>query len=164
MVYHEIVKSDPLKLIISIAGCFLAAVIGSVATTPNIPIWYEFLSKPPLTPPNWIFGPVWTLLFFLMAVAAWLIWRKGLAEPNVKDALSIFIVQLVLNILWSVSFFGIRMPIFGFLVIIGLWFAILITIIRFFRLDNIAGWLMVPYILWVSFAAYLNLGVVILNR
>ncbi|HTY13364.1 MAG TPA: TspO/MBR family protein [Candidatus Omnitrophota bacterium] len=164
MAYHEIVKSDPLKLIISIAGCFLAAVLGSVVTTPNISVWYAFLVKPPLNPPNWIFGPVWTLLYFLMAVAAWLVWRKGLADPNVRDALSIFIVQLVLNVLWSFSFFGVRMPIFGFLVIIGLWVAILATVLRFFKIDRTAGWLMVPYLLWVSFASYLNLGVALLNR
>lgn len=155
--------NDPLKLIIAIAVSELAGIVGSVFTTPSITGWYANLVKPQLAPPNWIFGPVWTTLFVLMGIAAFLVWRKGLNRRDVKIALGIFIGQLVLNTLWSVIFFGLHSPGGAFIEIIFLWLAILATIIAFARVFKPAAWLLAPYILWVSFAAYLNFMIWTLN-
>ena len=151
------------KLIAALALCFLAAYLGSIVTMPAIPAWYASLNKPFFNPPNWIFGPVWTILYFLMAVSAWLIWRE-IWDDEVRLALSLFAVQLVLNVLWSVIFFGSRSPFPGFVEILILWLAIFLTIRAFFKISKTAGWLMVPYFLWVTFAAFLNLTVAVMNR
>lgn len=152
-----------LKLIISIIICQLAGVIGSVFTTPAIPTWYVTLIKPPFTPPNWVFAPVWTGLYFLMGISAFLVWRKGIDNPQVNLALRFFIIQLVLNSIWSVLFFGLRSPLLGFIEIILLWFFILLIILYFFKVSNTAGILLLPYILWVSFATVLNFSLWRLN-
>jgi benzodiazapine receptor len=154
---------DIVKLVVSIVACQCAGLIGSVFTTPNIPTWYAALEKPFFTPPNWLFAPAWITLYVLMAVAAFLVWRKGLGEEGVKCALTVFLVQLVLNALWSVVFFGLHSPLWGMVVILALWVAILLTIIKFFRLSVAAGSLMLPYILWVSFASALNISIWVLN-
>ena len=154
---------DILKLVISIVACQCAGLIGSIFTTPAIPTWYAALDKPPFTPPNWLFAPAWGTLYLLMGIAAFLIWRKGLDKEGVKPALVIFLVQLILNALWSVIFFGFKSPIAGAIAIIVLWVAILFTILRFFRLSVAAGSLLIPYILWVSFAAALNISIWMLN-
>jgi len=152
-----------LKLIIAIVVSELAGVIGSLFTAPSVTTWYPALVKPALNPPAWVFGPVWTTLFALMGIAAYLIWRKGLNRKNVKIALGIFIGQLVLNTLWSIIFFGWHSPGGAFAEIIFLWLAILATIIVFARISKPAAWLLVPYLLWVSFAAYLNYVIWALN-
>ena len=152
-----------LKLVVAVFICQLAGVIGSIATFPSIPTWYATLNKPAFNPPNWIFGPVWTTLFTLMGIAAYLIWQIGYQNPKVKQALKIFALQLVLNSFWSILFFGLHNPLAAFIEIIVLWIAILTTIILFHRLSKAAGWLLVPYLLWVSFAALLNLTIVVLN-
>ena len=154
---------DIVKLVVSIVACQCAGLIGSVFTTPNIPTWYATLEKPFFTPPSWLFAPAWIILYVLMAIAAFLIWRKGLLEEGVKCALIVFLVQLVLNALWSVVFFGLQSPLYGMVVIIALWIAILLTIIKFFKLSTAAGALLLPYILWVSFAAVLNISIWVLN-
>lgn len=151
------------KLVASIIICQGAGLIGSIFTTPAIPTWYEALRKPFFRPPNWLFAPVWITLFTLMGISAFLVWRKGLGDPQVKVALSIFFVQLILNTLWSVVFFGLRSPLGGFIVIAILWVAILLTILNFYKISVTAGLLLVPYILWVSFAAILNLSIWRLN-
>jgi len=151
---------DIIKLVVSIIACQLAGLIGSVFTTPAIPTWYAALQKPAFTPPNWLFAPAWLTLYLLMAIAAFLIWRRGLAQKEVKTALLIFAIQLILNALWSVAFFGLKSPLAGIIVIALLWVAILLTILRFFRLSAAAGALLLPYILWVSFAAALNLSLI----
>jgi benzodiazapine receptor len=154
---------DIVKLVVSIVACQCAGLIGMLFTTPNIPTWYAALEKPFFTPPNWLFAPAWITLYVLMAVAAFLVWRKGLGEEGVRCALIVFLVQLVLNALWSVVFFGLHSPFWGMVVILALWVAILLTIIKFFRLSVAAGSLMLPYILWVSFASALNIAVWVLN-
>ena len=154
---------DILKLIVSIIICQCAGFIGSLFTRSAIPTWYLTLEKPSFTPPYWLFAPVWTTLFVLMGVSIFLVWRGGLNDQKVKRGISIFSVQLVLNMLWSAAFFGLKSPVAGVVVILLLWVAILITIIRFFRLSYIAGGLLIPYILWVSIAANLNIWVWILN-
>src|SRR3989339_1453671 len=99
--------------LIAVAISFAAGAIGSFATSPSIPTWYASLNKPSFNPPNWIFGPVWTLLYVMMGIASYLIWEKGWGKPEVKVALSLFAVQLILNSLWSVLFFGMHSPLFG---------------------------------------------------
>lgn len=152
-----------LKLIIAILVSELAGVIGSLFTAPSIPGWYSTLIKPSLNPPSWVFGPVWTTLYALMGIAAFLIWKKGLNNKGVTVALTIFAAQLVLNTLWSIIFFGLHSPGAAFIEIIFLWFAILATIIAFSKISKPAAWLLVPYILWVSFASYLNFMLWMLN-
>jgi tryptophan-rich sensory protein len=151
------------KLIIAIMISEFAGIIGSVFTTPSIPGWYSGIIKPDLNPPAWVFGPVWTTLFALMGIAAFLVWKKGLDRRDVKIALGIFMGQLVLNTLWSIIFFGFKSPGVAFVEIIFLWLAILATIIAFAKISKPAAWLLVPYILWVSFAAYLNYSIYALN-
>lgn len=151
------------KLVIAIGVSELAGVIGAFFTTPAISGWYATLAKPEPAPPNWIFGPVWTTLYALMGVTAFLIWKEGLERRGVKVALGIFIGQLVLNTLWSIIFFGLQSPGGAFIEIILLWLAILATIIAFHKISRPAAWLLVPYILWVSFAAYLNYSIWMLN-
>jgi tryptophan-rich sensory protein len=152
-----------LKLVVSIIICESAGFIGSIFTTPAIPGWYAALVKPSFTLPNWVFAPVWTGLYLLMGISAFLVWRKGLDNRLVNSALRLFIIQLILNTFWSILFFGLRSPLLGFLEIIFLWVAILLTILRFFRVSKLAGILLLPYILWVSFAAILNFSLWRLN-
>jgi len=151
------------RLVASIVICQGAGLIGSVFTTPAIPTWYAALRKPFFRPPNWLFAPVWITLFTLMGVSAFLVWRRGLDDQQVKIALTIFVIQLILNTSWSVIFFGLRSPLGGLIVISVLWIAILLTILNFSKISMAAGLLLVPYILWVSFAAVLNLFIWRLN-
>lgn len=141
----------------------LAGVIGSFFTTPSIAGWYAGIIKPELNPPAWVFGPVWTTLFVLMGIAAFLVWKKGYDRKDVKLALNIFYGQLILNTLWSIIFFGLHSPGGAFIEIIFLWLAILATIIAFAKISRPAAWLLLPYILWVSFAGYLNYSIWQLN-
>ena len=151
------------KLVISLLLPQLAGLVGALFTTPNIPGWYAGLIKRELNPASWVFGPVWTTLFILMGIAMYLVWSKGLDKKGVSIALGVFIAQLALNTLWSVLFFGIQNPGAAFIEIIILWLSILATIILFKQVSQTAAWLLVPYILWVSFAAYLNYSIWILN-
>jgi tryptophan-rich sensory protein len=145
---------------------FLVEIIGSlgtIATTPNIPLWYNHLVKPPFNPPNWVFGPVWTTLFALMGTSLFLIWKKGIKKNVVKKALTVFSIQLGINVLWSFLFFGLKSPNLGLICIGVLWIFILLTIRDFIHISKIAGILLIPYLLWVSLAMYLNAGIAILN-
>jgi tryptophan-rich sensory protein len=150
------------KLVITIAVSELAGIVGSVFTSSSISSWYLTLTKPDFNPPNYVFGPVWITLYALMGVAAFFIWQKGLSY-KVKIALGIFGIQLLLNMFWSVIFFGLQSPGGAFIEIIFLWFAILATIITFYKISKISAYLLLPYILWVTFAAYLNYSIWILN-
>ncbi|MFH1253766.1 MAG: TspO/MBR family protein [Candidatus Uhrbacteria bacterium] len=151
------------QLILAIIIAESAGVIGSVFTVGAIPVWYSTLNKPSFNPPNWLFGPVWTILFVLMGIAAFLIWQRGWKKLEVKNALKIFLSQLILNTLWSILFFGLHSPTAAFLEIIALWLLILATIISFWKISRPAAYLLFPYILWVTFAAFLNLTIVFLN-
>jgi benzodiazapine receptor len=139
---------------ICLAACFAAAGLGSIATAPALGKWYAGLVKPPWNPPNWIFGPVWTTLYAMMAVAAWLVWRRG--GPRRLPALILFGVQLALNVSWSWLFFGLRQPGLALVEILLLWLAIGATAWAFGRHSWPAALLLLPYFLWVSFAAVLN--------
>jgi len=155
---------DIWKLVVSIIACLAAGAIGSIFTRQAIPTWYATLEKPAFNPPNWLFAPVWTLLYILMGVAAFMVWREGFENRQVRIALIAFLVQLVLNALWSVVFFGLQSPLYGLIVISVLWVAILFTTLQFYRISLAAGVLMLPYLLWVTFAAVLNESIWLLNR
>lgn len=152
-----------LHLILFILASEIIGSLGSLATTPAIPVWYRTLTKPPMTPPNWVFAPVWTTLFALMGAGAYLVWREGMKKKQIKDALIWFGVQFGLNVLWSFLFFGARSPVAGLICIVVLWAAIAVTIGKFMKVKPLAGYLLIPYIAWVSLATYLNAGIVVLN-
>ncbi|NIT36417.1 MAG: tryptophan-rich sensory protein [candidate division Zixibacteria bacterium] len=151
------------KLITALAACQLVGVVGSLFTTPSLPAWYAALRKPSFTPPDGVFAPVWITLFFLMGVAAFLIWDKGIGRKGVRTALIVFGVQLALNLAWSALFFGLRSPLLAFVEIVALWLAIAASILTFYRVSKPASFLLVPYLAWVSFAAVLNYAIVRLN-
>jgi tryptophan-rich sensory protein len=167
------------KFIISIVTCEMAGLIGAIFTTPKINTWYATLNKPLFTPPGYFIGLVWNILFFLMGIALYLVWSKKWAievQPEgqkrkswnrfseklwfgswrEENTMAIFFLQLFLNILWSVIFFGWQSPGLAFFELIMLWFAILYTIVNFYRISKNAAYLLIPYILWVSFAGFLN--------
>jgi translocator protein len=153
-----------IKLIVSILASFAAGGIGSLFTFKAIPTWYAELKKPRYTPPNWVFGPVWTTLYILMAISIFLIWQKGLAINGALLAFLLFWIQLAINALWSIVFFGMRSKGGGVATIVLLWLLILATIVTSFRVSIWAGILLIPYIMWVTIASYLNIGVWILNK
>ena len=156
--------NDIIKLVVSILACFAAAGIGSLFTFKAIPTWYAGLKKPLYTPPNWAFGPVWTTLYILMGISVFLVWRNGLATNGVLLAFTLFWIQLAINALWSIIFFGMKSKGGGVITIIVLWLLILATMTTSFRVSGWAGALLIPYILWVSIASYLNIGVWLLNK
>lgn len=151
------------KLLISLAVCQLVALMGSIVTFPAIGGWYRTLNKPIFNPPNWIFGPVWTILFLLMGYSLFLVWKKGIKTKKNKVAILVFFCQLGLNFLWSFFFFGLHLPLLAFFEIIVLWIAISLTIVKFWKISKPAAYLLYPYLAWVSFATILNLSIVILN-
>jgi len=142
-------------LVVCVAICFAAAGLGSLFTRPAIESWYMLLRKPLWTPPNWVFGPVWSALYLCMAIAAWLVWR-GAGFAGARFPLLLFAIQLVFNVTWSGIFFGLRMPGVAFVEIVFLWLFILATTAAFWSFSRVAAWLMTPYLLWVTFAAALN--------
>ncbi|MFH1669275.1 MAG: TspO/MBR family protein [Candidatus Woesearchaeota archaeon] len=152
---------DVPKLICSILICQTAGVAGSFFTAKSASTWYGTLNRPGFTPPDWLFSPVWITLFALMGISLYLVWIKG-AGKN-KAALAMFGVQLFLNILWSAMFFGLQSPLLAFVEIIALWAAILVTIAWFYRISRPAAYFLVPYVIWVSFAAVLNFSIFYLN-
>jgi tryptophan-rich sensory protein len=157
------VINDSLKLVICIAVCIGAGLVGSIFTRDSISSWYAFLQKPAFTPPNWLFAPVWILLYILMGIAVFMVWRKGLNQFQVRESIVIFIIQLVLNAGWSYAFFGLKSPGLGLIVIVPLWTAILLTIINFFRVSHTAAYLLIPYIVWVSYATVLTFSIYLMN-
>jgi len=175
-----------LKFLVSIIICEMAGVIGSFFTASQINAWYKFLNKPSFNPPSWIFGPVWTIIFILMGISLYLVWSKKFVVKNelkIKDKKAwnhlsqkffngswqkanivlIFVFQLILNILWSVIFFGFQSPGPAFFELLMLWVSVVYMIVNFYRVSKNAAWLLLPYILWISFAAVLNYYIWILN-
>lgn len=165
-----------LKFLLAVILCEGAGIVGSFFTTPAIGSWYATLAKPSFNPPNWIFAPVWTALFFLMGVALYLVWSSCAKASTAAEAMAdksdgqgqagkkriavlIFFQQLALNVLWSALFFGMQNPGLAFVEIIFLWFTILMTIFYFAKISKTAAWLLAPYILWVSFAGFLNFSI-----
>ena len=157
------------KAALFIAVCEIAGLFGSLFTAPEIPTWYATLAKPALNPPGWIFGPVWTLLYALMGIAAYIVWEQY-AKTKVKKrkkaiafALWIFAAQLALNTTWSIVFFGLHNPAWAFADLVAMWLLILATIYLFRPIAKPAAYLLIPYILWVTFAGYLNFSIWLLN-
>lgn len=146
--------SNPIKLFISLLLPQLAGGLGAFFTLNSVREWYLTINRPEWNPPNWLFGPVWTTLYVLMGISCFLIWKSE--HPLKKQLLTLYFIQLSLNALWSPAFFGAQSPILGLVVIIPLWASILICIFRFKKVSGWASGLMVPYLLWVSFATVLN--------
>lgn len=142
-------------LVFFLALCLGAGGVGAMATTPEVPGWYRTLEKPDWTPPDAVFGPVWSALYVMMGVAAWLAWQAT-GKKIATRSMGLFAFQLVLNVGWSCIFFGLHQPGWAFVEVLFLWLAILLTAVEFFRHSQLAGWLMIPYLLWVSYAAMLN--------
>ncbi len=148
---------------VSLLLAFAAAGLGSIATGAAIDSWYATLVKPSFNPPNWIFGPVWTILFAAMAIAAWRVYEKRFTDVRVTRALNLYVIQLALNVGWSLLFFGFRTPSLALIEILLLLGAIVLTARAFYRIDVLAGVLFVQYAAWVSFATFLNYTIVVLN-
>jgi len=156
--------SDTLKFVVAIATPLVVGGLSGAATANGVASWYPTLVKPSFNPPAWIFGPVWTALYLMMGLAAFLVWRKGFDAPGVRIALTAFVLQLLLNALWSILFFGLRSPGLAFVEILILWLAIGATVWSFWRVSPAAGALLLPYWAWVSFATILNGSIWSLNR
>lgn len=154
--------NNTFKLIISLIIPQLAGGLGSFFTIGSVKDWYPVLEKPALNPSAWIFGPVWTTLFLLMGFALYLVWTSE-SRKSKRLAYSAFGIQMVLNALWSIIFFGLHSPGGALVEVVFLWLAILATIIAFAKISKPAAWLLVPYITWVSFAMYLNYSIYALN-
>jgi benzodiazapine receptor len=151
-------------LIAAIALSLVPGIVGSIFTAPAIPAWYAGLIKPAFNPPNWVFGPAWTLLYILMGIAQFLVIKGGFMDRRVKAAAGVFILQLVLNGLWSYVFFGLHAPGWALVEIALLWASIVVCLILFIRISRAAGMLLIPYLAWVTFAAVLNGSIWVLNR
>ncbi len=152
------------KVLICVLVIPALGAVGGIVTSQNIAGWYELLEKPPGTPPNWVFGPVWTLLYVLIGISLALVWDRAPSGTAKNRALVIFAVQMVLNLVWTPVFFGAYLVLAALVIIALLWIAILMTILAFLKLNRTAAWLLVPYLIWVSYASYLNAGIFWLNR
>jgi translocator protein len=140
--------------------CLLVGVADGAVTASSVRAWYLSLTPPPGTPPNWVFGPVWGVLYVLMGVAAWLVWHRSGASRPVR----LWGWQLLLNALWSPAFFGLRSPLLGLAIIIPLLIVLAVTVRAFARISRLASWLMAPYLVWTAYATYLNAGFWWLNQ
>ena len=157
-------KVSPRNQWLALAGFIVLSLgvgfIGGFATQNSIDTWYATLLKPSWNPPNWVFAPVWTLLYIMMGVAAWLVWKT---RDRIGPAMVLFGVQLVFNLFWSLIFFGLRSPGLALIEVVFLWGSVLLTMLAFFGRQTVAGWLFVPYLAWVTFAAILNFAIWSLN-
>jgi tryptophan-rich sensory protein len=158
-------RADIAGLLGALGLCYAVAGIGGWATSQSVKTWYATLERPPITPPDWVFGPAWTLLYTLMAIAAWRVWRRqDLAHaPMRRLGLGLFAGQLALNLLWSFIFFAWQMIHAAAVEVVVLWLLIVATTWAFARVDRVAAWLMTPYIAWVAYASMLNIWIAILN-
>jgi tryptophan-rich sensory protein len=147
----------------AIVLCEAVGLLAGWATQTSVTTWYPTLAKPGFTPPDWVFAPAWTLLYALMGLAAFLVWQRGPQRGRARTALVAFGGQLALNAGWSFAFFGARSPSLGLVVILGLWAALAWTMVLFFRVRPAAGWLLVPYLAWVTYALALNAAIWHLN-
>lgn len=152
------------KLVVLILICEGIGILGSVFTFTEITTWYASLNKPLFSPPNWVFGPVWTTLYALMGVSIFLILETKIKKQEKNSLIFLFSLQLFLNFLWTIIFFGFHLPLGAFIEIIFLWLSILLLIVKFYKHSKLASFLLIPYLLWVSFASLLNLFVAVLNR
>jgi translocator protein len=160
-------KIPSLHSLFLLTGCIILPLlvggIGSIATYSSIPTWYASLTKPWFNPPNWVFGPVWTVLYILMGISLWLIIRNGFEDQAVRNGMLFFAAQLIINLFWSLVFFGMRSPIGGLLTILVLIILIVLTIRAFRPVSTPAAYLMIPYLCWTCIATVLNVAIVLLN-
>lgn len=163
MIKEKMKTKDFLTGLFFVLGAIGVGSIGTIFTASAIPSWYVQLVKPAFNPPNYLFGPVWTVLFATLGIAAFLVWRKGWENPKVKSALVVFAIQFILNVAWSFLFFGLQNPFLGLVEIGLLWVFIALTIWKFYQISKPAGLLLLPYILWVTFATVLNFYIWKLN-
>jgi len=153
------------KFIAALAVCFGAGGIGAIfMADDSISNWYAELQKPNITPPDWVFGPVWTILYLLMGISVFIVWNTGLDKPKVKRALVLFLIQLSLNAAWTPLFFGLHLILAALIEIVLLWLAILATFLVFKRTSVRAGMLLMPYLIWVGYAVILNGSIWYLNQ
>ena len=151
------------KLIAAIGFCQIAGIIGSVFTSPNIASWYATLQRPAFSPPNWVFAPVWLSLYTLMGISLYLVWTSSAKTKAKMPAYYVFAIQLALNAIWSILFFGLQSPLYGLICIIPLWISILATLILFYKISKVSAYLLVPYLIWVTTATALNYSIWVLN-
>ena len=151
------------KWIVSIIIVYIAGAIGTLFTLKEITTWYVYLIKPVCAPPNWIVGPIWSTLYIVIGTSLFLIWRKGLGRKDVQIAVLVFVVQLAINVLWSLVFFGSHSIFGGLVLVLILWVAIIINIFVFYQISKPAGLLLIPYLFWVSIESYLQYNLFILN-
>ncbi len=153
-----------LTLVLTILTVEIVGASGALFTSTGLSTWYDALQRPALAPPNWVFGPVWTTLFALIGIALWLVWRQAASSPReVRLAFGVFVGHFAFNLGWSAVFFGMQEISWGLVVIGALWVSIIATMVTFYRVDRRAAVLLVPYLLWVSFAAFLNYQFWVLN-
>ncbi|HLN95511.1 MAG TPA: TspO/MBR family protein [Flavobacterium sp.] len=161
----KIAMNRYVKIVLFVATCLTVGFLSGLATREGVTTWYRTIEKPSFNPPNWVFAPVWSLLYVMMGVAAGRIWgRIDASGPEVRRALVFFWIQLALNALWSVLFFALWNPLLALVELVLLWLMIYETWYKFKALDRVAGWLLVPYLAWVSFAGVLNASIWWLNR
>lgn len=155
------------KLLVSVGGSLLAGFVGSLYTMGSIDTWYVTLNKPFFNPPNWVFAPVWTTLYILMGVAAYIVWTNESKKKKIKDArcngLRLFIIQVMLNTIWSILFFGLQNLWLAYAEMLVLLYFIILNIREFRKVSSVAAYLMYPYVAWVSFASILNLTIALMN-
>jgi len=152
-----------IKLLASLTICYAAAFFSVLFSGASRSDWYASLAKPVFMPPDWLFGPVWTLLYGMMAISLFLVWKRKLDRPGGKAACVVFLAQLIVNAIWSPVFFGLKMPGLALIVIIILWLLIFLTVALFGKLSRLGAWLLVPYLAWVTFATVLNGSILHLN-
>jgi len=153
-----------LKLGTSIVVCLLVGGFGTIFSISSIPTWYTSLHKPFFNPPNWIFGPVWTILYVLIGISFYLIWKKGIKSIKVRSAINLFVIQLGLNAIWTPVFFGMHNPPWAFVIILLMIYFSVLTIISFKKINKLAAYLLYPYLIWIIFAAALNFSIWLLNK
>jgi len=150
------------KLLISVVIPLIIGFLGSIFTSSSVTSWYTTINKPFFNPPSWLFGPVWTLIFILIGISFYLVWIKNFGKDK-KLVIKVYYYQLFLNFLWSVLFFGLKSPLLALIEIVILWFFILNNMNIFYKISKTAGYLFIPYLLWVSFATILNFTIVLIN-
>jgi len=155
---------QPIPFIISLAITLAIGFVASLVTRPQIAGWYSTLNKPSFNPPAWLFAPVWTAIYLLIAIAAYLVWKRRNLIVGYSTTATIYAIQLLLNFSWSIVFFGLHQILGALIVIVLLWISIILNIAWFGKFNKIAAWLLVPYLLWVSFATLLNLNIYLLNH
>jgi len=157
-------KFQPAAFMLSLAITLAIGVVASTFTRPEITSWYSTLNKPPFTPPNWLFPVAWTIIYIMIATAAYMVWKLRDTSATYKTAVIIYVVQLALNFSWSIVFFGLHQILYALIIIIALLVTIILNISWFNRFSKTAAWLLIPYLLWVSYATLLNISICILNN